>query len=1688
MLIKTKYIDCASKSVFNTWKLPTSAADTSGDIYWSAIVYIQDTGEVWTHGKLYGGFFSNADSNKVSLTIGGTTKILALDGHVQSYTTLTGSGTTADQAILSTGVANKWTLKTLGKNAFSNVDYLPADATAVAAEKVVHSIGFQYNGKNMHSFDGSVARILNLIQGDNVFITGDSQGNVTIAADPGSDTVNTAGATNLIDKKLFLIGAESQTTSPQTYSNQYVYIGTDNCLYSLGKKVLTEHQAIYNLDLQTQVGGTVTKVTTFDPNAANNSFTLVQGTNVTLTPDATNEKVTISSKDTTYDFYDLIFKQGDAIIDTYKPTTSPNKTFKAGTNVTLSGSNNEVTISTLDTRNTAGATDKLATKLFLTGSLTQTDNPQTYTNSKVYIGIDNKLYSDGKVVSTGDHTHNYAGATTPGGPALKVDLNPSGLLDATYGSYGGILQDANKGPVSGSWSNRIKILHNNSSGYYTELAQNFTGTAGLWHRRNVAGAVSEWTPVIDKANFRTYLDSTYVIRGNDPNVLTNYVRYSQAAGLTMNWESGNATPTHVWGAKGGDSTKAYVFSGDNIRAFANAVNRAGDTMTGTLKVTEIQSTGGNGLVMYSGTTYTYLGMQAGTTYIRSGATDLQHRYNGTDYKIWDARNDGSGSGLDADLLDGTQLTSIVHYAGSNAYDNTSCSRIIPISNVDLTEGAKYGSIFQWTNITNQTPAQTGSSSNWFNQLYGSTNDRLYFRTRTNGGNWTSWHKIAYITDNVASATRADYPTGFVSKLSSATWGNQDGTLITGWGGPSSADIQFRNNGGKLNVVIDGVFYQDEGKYKVLDTNNYSSTLDSRYLLKGSSATANNNSSWLSFANDVGGIGGTMGTNDQWRIYGRSTASNSGYLEIATADDAAEPIYVRQYSGVFTTLSRTLTLLDASGNTTMPGTATAGNYNTSGRYSTSYASGTWINSVTNAAFTANMSGYGGVWCAPVKGGRVAMSVYPSSNNNVYLGYASASQITAGTNSFTKQTYWNADDGIWRAGGYAKDGSSDTYVLLGGGGHATLSGLGGSHTHTIFRNNLMIKGTNGISDTASIHLALGDSDTGFKWISDGVAQIYANNTAIGQWNSTCMNWYKTPQVNGVAVSLTGHTHNYITSSGLRTATANGNTRGESGVRLYAAYSNGYPTTYGTVLHLHEGRGAAELLLGWSGTDGAHANNYVRSKRDNDSGAWSGWATIYTTANLDINNLTAKYLVDVAGISNLDSPNWYSNGDGYGISMNSYNGSASNQPSGGDNANSVLNICNTKHGTSGVYGWQIAFENHNILVRKWSAGSKTGWYTLWHSGNSNISDALLKSGGTMTGALNFANNTWNKVGDDVYIGDHNIANYLCIKANSGTTAGINFFNSSDGDIGKLTSANGTLQWKGTNVSLNGHSHGLSSDTFIKYVGYNATGGWSLVGGNSEASLYAVRVDGGTAGDNNFLLGNYASGIVFGGRDTKGSIMCAYGSSTIRVAGGNGTGPKWVVDLYHTGNFDPSSYAPLSRLKKARIPGEVIDFYVYRVGSYYATSTDYTTFKNQLFDSSGRGKSSVTYYATYSNQYTVDLSDFVLCSGNMSGYSNGAYMAGAGELETNRVGQSAGANSKTISGLEMPKHAHWFGHYRSDNANDRDVFGPDGNQNWSTNGTSSAGQGGNWRTGYSGSGQSKDWRPRTVFVFKMIYAPKSW
>ena len=69
-----------------------------------------------------------------------------------------------------------------------------------------------------------------------------------------NDTKNTAGTTNNTGRKMYLVGATSQAANPQTYSNSNCYIGTDNCLYSGGNKVLTSFTESYK--------GTVTKIST----------------------------------------------------------------------------------------------------------------------------------------------------------------------------------------------------------------------------------------------------------------------------------------------------------------------------------------------------------------------------------------------------------------------------------------------------------------------------------------------------------------------------------------------------------------------------------------------------------------------------------------------------------------------------------------------------------------------------------------------------------------------------------------------------------------------------------------------------------------------------------------------------------------------------------------------------------------------------------------------------------------------------------------------------------------------------------------------------------------------------------------------------------------------------------------------------------------------------------------------------------------------------------------------------------------------------------------------------------------------------------------------------------------------------------------------------------------------------------
>ncbi|EFR3375512.1 phage tail protein [Salmonella enterica] len=96
------------------------------------------------------------------------------------------------------------------------------------------------------------------------------------------------------------------------------------------------------------------------------------------------------------------------------------------------------------------------------------------------------------------------------------------------------------------------------------------------------------------------------------------------------------------------------------------------------------------------------------------------------------------------------------------------------------------------------------------------------------------------------------------------------------------------------------------------------------------------------------------------------------------------------------------------------------------------------------------------------------------------------------------------------------------------------------------------------------------------------------------------------NGTAVAA-----NRLVSRGALPALT-GTTRGsDSGLIMGEVYNNGYPTQYGNILRL-TGTGDGEILIGWSGTNGAPAPAYIRSHRDTADAEWSEWAMLYTTLN--------------------------------------------------------------------------------------------------------------------------------------------------------------------------------------------------------------------------------------------------------------------------------------------------------------------------------------------------------------------------------------------------------------------------------------------------------------------------------------------
>lgn len=206
---------------------------------------------------------------------------------------------------------------------------------------------------------------------------------------------------------------------------------------------------------------------------------------------------------------------------------------------------------------------------------------QTITGAKTFVGGLLMPYSAGTWISMAKRANQILGSVPNAGSSahsLFTLLNSTGAaisyggLGVNIGFYGFYKSRMDSGANSYDWAttwnlNTGRLTHSGDLVAHSFIKNGGTSSQFLKADGSVDSNSYALASALNNYYTKTDADSRYVRSSNTREML---------------WEWGGTTPTHVWGAKGGDSTKAYVFTGDNIRAFANAVNKAGDTMTGAL--------------------------------------------------------------------------------------------------------------------------------------------------------------------------------------------------------------------------------------------------------------------------------------------------------------------------------------------------------------------------------------------------------------------------------------------------------------------------------------------------------------------------------------------------------------------------------------------------------------------------------------------------------------------------------------------------------------------------------------------------------------------------------------------------------------------------------------------------------------------------------------------------------------------------------------------------------------------------------------------------------------------------------------------------------------------------------------------------------------------------------------------------
>ena len=389
--------------------------------------------------------------------------------------------------------------------------------------------------------------------------------------------------------------------------------------------------------------------------------------------------------------------------------------------------------------------------------------------------------------------------------------------------------------------------------------------------------------------------------GSSPKFTDNNTTYSAGTGLSLSsttfsvklgyTTSGNNRAVQADSngnlyvtQKDDNSNTTYTLSGALSSHKFTSTLTAGGSGSGT-STSEITFAAGSNVTLTDDTTNKKITIAAtDTTYsskaAASGGTDVSLVTTGEKY-TWNSKTSNTGT-----------ITSVKTTAGAHTAINTTSGAVS--FNVPTT-AAHVGIKFGYTTSGNNRAVLQDSSGNLYvtqkDDNSGGTVTKVTAGTglsigTTAGGNFTTTGTINHTNSVTAQTTQAVYPIKIDAQGHISAYGSAQTILSIGTGASNAA---AGNHAHSYLPLSGGTLGGD--------------------LLFSDSGTATRQ------------VRGIAGANDYWRIAGGATASNAGWMEIATADDGNEPIYVRQYTGAYTTITRTLTLLDANGNTSLPGRLT-----------------------------------------------------------------------------------------------------------------------------------------------------------------------------------------------------------------------------------------------------------------------------------------------------------------------------------------------------------------------------------------------------------------------------------------------------------------------------------------------------------------------------------------------------------------------------------------------------------------------------------------------------------------------------------------------------------------------------------------------------------------------------------------------